>query len=320
MSFIKVIGHRGNGRTDTVFGASKAPQSTLLSFGDALRFGADGIEFDVFASSDNIPFIVDKNDVDGVSVSALNSHELRQVRLPNDQRIPSVYEVLGFIARGIQTREFKNDTIVNIELKGDGVVEPTLEAIEQASLRMGFDPRLVCFSSFDQDKLALVRGYDTDAKIQPTIATMRLFGADNVVMPGYRVRQGLGYDPHALQALADFVSEKNCSAIDIPTHDVRPAMVSFAQRLNVGFCTHPTPPRHVNDIGYLDDALAILHDYAATGGHVCLKVDDVASARALKFTGKHNIDHLERIMGMPFLRGPSSGKTQTAAQLVARPS
>ena len=60
---LEFIGHRGDGRTiDNPFAGNKAPQNTLLSFENAIKHGADGVEFDIFLSQDNIPIINDREE------------------------------------------------------------------------------------------------------------------------------------------------------------------------------------------------------------------------------------------------------------------
>lgn len=94
-----VIAHRGN--------RVAAPENTLVSFGQAVRLGADAIEFDVRVTRDGVPVVIHDADIDRTtdghgSVESFTFDELRRfdAAARSPQRagsaipIPSLEEVL----------------------------------------------------------------------------------------------------------------------------------------------------------------------------------------------------------------------------------
>lgn len=101
-----VWGHRG------AKGAHTA--NTIEAMHDALLQGADGLEFDVRITHDNIPIVIHDNTLlvtRGINrnVNNLTLAELKQVS--KDTPIPTLQEVLD---------EFWGKTYLNIELKSNG--------------------------------------------------------------------------------------------------------------------------------------------------------------------------------------------------------
>lgn len=337
---LKIIGHRGNGRTtETPFLEGKAPQSSLESFRQAIEDNhADGVEFDVFVSADGVPIVIERDEIDGMKISDLSYENFLGYNLAPDGLHPSLDEALRFL-HDLGAR-LNRKLVINIELKGRSVTRPTLEAVERAAEEYGFDANQVHYSSFDRDKLASVRMRQPSAIIQPTIATTQLFAANDVTIPGYSVPLTAQYNKAALTDLSEFLTEFNCAAIDVPTCDIRPELIDFAGRHDVGFCTHPSGPRLYENRGMLVESFRLLHEYAEEQD-VIIKVDDIALTRALfrqyseqktyqvpasfdmekipplcddgfihyqlkendlTYEGKGQDEILERIMGTPFLR------------------
>jgi len=130
-------GHRGAGLLE--------PENTIRAFQRAIELGIDGIELDVFVSKDGVPFVVHGTD-DGiiefkdsslnVHASQMDSKNLKDWRLVNDELIPTLEEVLLLA---------KDKVNVNIEFKEETqrVVKPTVEMV----IKLGMLNQ-VCFSSF----------------------------------------------------------------------------------------------------------------------------------------------------------------------------
>ena len=82
-----VIAHRGATRA--------GPQNSLAALAAAGSSGADGVEIDVRATSDGELFLWHDEELDGAPFTRLTQAEVRQVRLANGERVPSLAEGLG---------------------------------------------------------------------------------------------------------------------------------------------------------------------------------------------------------------------------------
>lgn len=303
---IKVIGHRGNGRTtETPFANGKAAQQTLLSFEQAIGNGAEGVEFDVFLSRDMVPVIIDKNTIGSHLVADLDCSEIQGIVLPGNQKIPTLEQALILLNDLNTARSTPEPLFINVELKGPSVVEPSLRVVDQVARLYGLDRNIIHYSTTDRDKLSLVRELDKNAHIQPTIVTTQLFHPSVVQQPGYFVPLSEAYNKTALNELSKYIRNKGCSAIDTPTSDIRRPLLDLADRLNVGFCTHPSGPRRREGAETLFNTITMLDEFSRSAGKVILKVDDIAATRSViasAQTGKPcPVKKLERMMGARFI-------------------
>lgn len=305
---IKLIGHRGNGRTaNTPFAGNKAPQHTLRSFTEAVAQGAEGVEFDVFLTRDRTPVVVDSDAFFGHTISMLDCADVCNISVTQDDRVPMLEQVLILLGDLNGGRaEGRDKLFINIELKGPGVVEPTLEVIHNVARNFGFDRDMVYFSATDRDKLALVREKDKDAHIQPTILTSELFNPSLIQQPGFHVSAKEQYNRAALGSLSRFIQDKGCCAIDTPTGDIRKPLIDLADKLGVGFCTHPTGPRRRAEVRRIYKTVGLLDEFSRTApNRVVMKVDDISAAReviaARAARAPAPVEAMERMMGMPFL-------------------
>lgn len=305
---IKLIGHRGNGRTtETPFAEGKAPQQTLRSFEEAIANGAEGVEFDVFLTRDRVPVVIDRDMTFGHTISLLDAADVQNISVGQNDGIPTLEQTLILLYKLNDGRASGDKLFINIELKGPGVVLPTLATINGLARHYGFDKDMVHYSATDHDKLALVRASEKDAHIQPTILTTELFNPALIQQPGFHVGPREEYNKAALGNLEKFIRSKGCSAIDTPTGDIRKPLVDLADRLNVGFCTHPTGPRRLSEASRIFNTIGMLNQFAeTTGNRVVMKVDDVAAAQqviaARNEKKRPPVSAMERMMGVPFIR------------------
>lgn len=274
---LKIIGHRGNGRTiDTTYNQDQPYEHTLESFRQAMEDGADGVEFDIFTTKDKHPVIYCKDDLGGHAISAQTLAQVKQHKLPDGQTVPTLREALDLFST------FPDDFVYNVELKGSSVVEPSLDVLSEYVDAGAFEWSQFLFSSFDWDKLGLVKELAPEAHIQPTTATVFIFNQEDVKMPGYTVPLHKTYNAQALKGLSRYVRQHNAHAIDLPTLDIRPELLDIARKLGTGFCTHPTGPRLEQDILRLTDQFNLLKDFAdETGLPVYLKLDNIKLAREI---------------------------------------
>jgi glycerophosphoryl diester phosphodiesterase len=158
-----VLGHRG--------ASAKALENTLPAFARAREDGADGVELDVIRCQSGEPVVFHDEDLLRLAgrkekVAALSFAALREVKLANGERIPTLPEV--FEALG-------PDLLCNVELKApvgrDAVRLATCTA--EVIRRGGWRDR-VLVSSFNPIALAVFR------RVLPEIPTGLLFHADQV--------------------------------------------------------------------------------------------------------------------------------------------
>jgi len=120
---LRFEGHRGAGALE--------PENSLKAFQRAIDIGIDGVELDVFVSKDGVPIVVHGTDEGIINFKdstldafawEVDSKDLKVWRLPNDETIPTLEEVLLLC---------KDKITVNIEFKEPNprAVKPVLELL-----------------------------------------------------------------------------------------------------------------------------------------------------------------------------------------------
>ncbi|KMJ59996.1 hypothetical protein AB685_03905 [Bacillus sp. LL01] len=149
----KIFGHRGSAGTH--------PENTMISFDQAYKDGADGIELDVQLSKDGIPVVIHDEKVNRTTdgkgfVQDMSLTELKKLNAVHKFKkqykhaeIPTLEEVLEWA--------YKKQTIVNIELKNSivpygGMEEKVLGLIEKYHMQ-----HLIIFSSFNHYSIARLK-------------------------------------------------------------------------------------------------------------------------------------------------------------------
>ncbi len=142
-----VLGHKGY--------SAKYPENTVLSFRKAIEYGADGVELDVWLTSDgrvvlNHDPTIKENfgvdvDIKGSTLEELRNYEFRGERIAT---LDEVYEALP------------DNAVINVEIKD---VDASVPAIDIVKKYNALDRTL--FSSFKIDALKLVRETCEEAKI-----------------------------------------------------------------------------------------------------------------------------------------------------------
>lgn len=84
----KVIAHRG------AWKAEGLPQNSLASLDQAVTLGCMGTEFDVWMTADGILILNHDADYEGLDIETSTYEQIRALRLPNGERLPTVEEVL----------------------------------------------------------------------------------------------------------------------------------------------------------------------------------------------------------------------------------
>ncbi len=150
-----VIGHRGY--------PAKYPENTLLSFREAIRAGADGVELDVWLTRDGEVVIIhdpDTRRVAGVDLKVKDStlEELRRLDLGMGQHIPLLSEVFDVVPPG---------KLVFVEIKD-------VEAAGKAYWVVVEKNRLedTVFISFHPEALEKIRMLSSDAKLGLNIGSL----------------------------------------------------------------------------------------------------------------------------------------------------
>ncbi len=181
------IAHRG--------ASSAAPENTFAAFDQAIEAGADGIEFDVHLSKDNVPVVIHDEKLERTTngegrVRDFTADELKKYDAGkwfdpqfSGLEIPTLGEIF--------TRYRESNLLFNIELKnaGDpypGIEEQVLECIG----RYKFEEKVI-ISSFNHDSLLLCR------KLNPEVRTGIIY-LEEIMEPWHYARSLGCYSVHPL--------------------------------------------------------------------------------------------------------------------------
>ncbi|MBG6109369.1 glycerophosphoryl diester phosphodiesterase [Flavobacterium sp. CG_9.10] len=139
------IGHRG--------AKGYEPENTLLSFQKALNMQVDGIELDVHLSADGELMVIHDETIDRTTngigfVNQLSLRELKQLRIINEQEIPTLQEVFELV---------NQDCFINIELKNYDTATKVVKLIEKYVSKKNWRYDHFLVSSFDWNALQQVR-------------------------------------------------------------------------------------------------------------------------------------------------------------------
>ncbi len=289
---IRIIGHRGNGPTSrrNSIPDHLEPENTIASFRKALETGADGVELDISVTKDNVVVVThddelnknvvgaDRNTKELGNVQDYTYNELLKFDVGRGERIPKLVDVLALAE---QYKKAGRKITVNVELRGE---DPRL--IKELAHTLLFylshsvlDKSDFVFNSFKWDKLRELRAYDDDYKLVPNIGARRLYGEDNVEMPGFKVKPGSKCLKSVFEELGKLHREIGCHAFDCVIPDIRPELIAHARKLGVGIYASQdfgeTPdPR-------LPDQLRQLVEWSHGLPVTYFKADDTESAIAL---------------------------------------
>lgn len=141
MSRILVTGHRG--------AAGLEPENTVRSFRRACDLGVDRVETDVHLTRDGHLVCIHDATVDRTTngsgpVAEMLFADLRQLDAGQGERIPTLEEAMAAV---------RGRAVLQIELKGEGTVLPTLRTLEAA----GLSPTEFLLTCFDASRLEEVR-------------------------------------------------------------------------------------------------------------------------------------------------------------------
>jgi glycerophosphoryl diester phosphodiesterase len=84
-----VIAHRG--------ASADEHENSLAAFRRAVELGADGVELDVHATSDGGIIVYHDADLEGEPIRNLKAKAIRECRLPNGERVPTLADALAII-------------------------------------------------------------------------------------------------------------------------------------------------------------------------------------------------------------------------------
>lgn len=155
---IFVEGHRGVNR--------EFYQNSMKSFAQAIKYGLDSLELDVWLTKDKIPVIlhggregqiydhikdVDKN----LLVNNLTLEELSKLKLKgkDNQKVPTFNEVLNLC---------KNKIFINVEIKDPNTIETFREVIKLIEEKKMLNQ--IAISSFHHEYYDLIKKYNEEHK------------------------------------------------------------------------------------------------------------------------------------------------------------
>ena len=161
-----IIGHRG--------AAGISPENTLKSFEDAIQAGAHGLELDVQVCLTGELVVIHDMRVDRTTdgrglVSTLSFSELRRLNAGDNEKIPTLQEVLDLVDNRIE---------IHVELKSAGTSEKTARLLHRyvSNGRYTFDRFVV--SSFNHHELVNFRKFNKECRLAALMAHTPLNYAD----------------------------------------------------------------------------------------------------------------------------------------------
>lgn len=138
------IAHRGG----PIIGDHRSPENSLEAIDRSLALGVDAIEIDIWQVEGELLVTHDRRlgrqlKGDGV-ITGKPLAELRQLRLENDEPLPSLHQVLTLVG---------DKAWLNIEIKGPDCVAPLIKQLRGFALdhQLGLEHYIV--SSFDHQQL-----------------------------------------------------------------------------------------------------------------------------------------------------------------------
>ncbi|WP_338777031.1 glycerophosphodiester phosphodiesterase [Metabacillus sp. FJAT-52054] len=230
-----IFGHRG--------AAGTRPENTMISFKEAIRLGADGIELDVHLSKDHIPVVIHDETLDRTTngsgfVKDYSADEI--VRLDaswkfeeykEEARIPLLKEVLEWASASAEP------FIINIELKNNmieysGLEEKVINLVKQFEL----DERVI-LSSFNHSSMVLA------LKTEPRIETALLY-TDGIYKPYDYARRAGARAIHPLMRtvkneLIDLSRENSISVRPFTVNDEKEMHMLFEWESDGFFTDYP---------------------------------------------------------------------------------
>jgi glycerophosphoryl diester phosphodiesterase len=220
------IAHRG--------ASSYAPPNTLTAIARAAELRADMVELDVQLSADGFPVITHPGDIrqlvkDVCTVSEHTLEELKKIDLGGGATIPTLEEAIECcLEYGLS---------IYFELKGYGVAQPVVEAIQRYRLH-----HQVMVTSFRPDWLADVKALDPGivtsilfASVDiDAVALARAIGAQ-VVHPAWEAQHPT---PHKLLT-PNWIDRIRAAGLGlICWHEERPSEIAALRQLGVdGICS-----------------------------------------------------------------------------------
>lgn len=157
---IRGIAHRGY--------PMKYPENTLSSFQAAISLGFTHMELDVHLSKDGIPVVMHDHRIDRMTngsgeIRKYTFQELQQFTINNNERIPSLEEVLLLA---------KDHIIVSIELKRTKLYKGIEESVYEVIRKTGVIDQ-VYLIAFDHKSLAKLRSLSSDLEVGPLVTKLR---------------------------------------------------------------------------------------------------------------------------------------------------
>jgi len=154
---VKIIGHRG------CRGPHNPPENSLAAFAEAIRQGANGIEFDLFLTKDRHLIVFHDAKLEKLTngkgkTTGKKLTELKNLRLKkngsktlSDETIPTLDEVMSLVKKHADEH-----FILNIEIKQKNIAHQVAAALRQY-LRQGWKPEQFLIASFDMPSLRVIK-------------------------------------------------------------------------------------------------------------------------------------------------------------------
>lgn len=144
---VNILSHRGY-RKDGI------TENTIQAFDKAIELGADGFEFDIHLTADNVPICYHDNTLDKLGVSKslkeLTKEEIISIGLKNNIKIPTLDDIL---------RKYGNKAFLNIEIKAADAALVVFQKLKDYDVSL--EKNNIVISSFLEQPLKEIKKLDS---------------------------------------------------------------------------------------------------------------------------------------------------------------
>lgn len=290
---IYIIGHRGSGsyRKLDKDNINKNYENTLESFKDAVILGADGIEFDVFATKDghivvihdddlkkNV-FDIDKNDKDS-RISKKNLSDILKLFVGSKkQKIPTFEDIIKFTNKinYIRKKNNINPLILNIDVRDLNVAIKCFQLLKKEieNKSTTIDIKDIYFTSSDYNVLVNLKKYtnnksNNNVNIVPQANTKQIFGENNVY-DNFLIKNPRVYDKRYLKKLQKLIDRNKFIGIDCVVGDVNDNILQECISKKLQLHAYISSIERIKNF----DKLSSFIYYAAKNIQIYIKSDDI---------------------------------------------
>lgn len=272
---IKIIGHRGMGATANTPNIKDGvyAENSMQAFTYAMENNSDGVELDVYQAKDGIVVIHGDKleeyfDNSYGYIFEYTIKELKRINLKHGGKIPTLQEVLALLKD-----HYKKDILINIEIKGDNIEREVLDIVSNFIDNTSFCMDNFLFNSFDWKKIEKIKDINPEFSIGLNLKSKLIFGKENIVMPGYKVKEGAMVSEKLFNGIQREKNKYSVEYIDCVIGDLREEILNFCSENGIGIST--SCPNDRTEFDAIKTQIDMLLKYKDRISNIIFKSDDV---------------------------------------------